>query len=113
MSSSSLQLPVQHITFGVHCRQHSVRVCSLLTLLLYAITAGQVALYVVALWQNGWLIEQLSHNPLVGPSESALRALGSLSTSDLVDLHQYWRLLASIFLCSGLCMPRSFSLSII
>ena len=111
MSSGSLQLPVQRITSGVHCRQHSVRVCSLLTLLMYAITAGQVAVYVVALWQNGWLIEQLSHNPLVGPSESALRALGSLSTSDLVDLHQYWRLLASIFLCSGLSMPCSFGMS--
>ena len=86
---------------------------SLLALLLYAITAGQVAVYVVALWQNSWAIEQLSHNPLVGPSESTLRALGALSTSDLVDLHQYWRILASIFLCSGLSMPCSVRLSIV
>ena len=107
-----MQLPVQCFTFGVLCRQHSVRVCSLLTLLLYAITAGQVAMYVVALWQNSWLIEQLSHNPLVGPSESTLRTLGSLSTSDLVDLHQYWRLPAFIFLCSGLTILCGLRLSI-
>ena len=75
--------------------------CSLLTALLYAITAAQVALYVLALWQNNWLIEQLSHNPLVGPSETALHALGSLATSDLTDLHQYWRIVSSVFLCSG------------
>ena len=55
----------------------------------------------VALWQNNWMVEQLSHNPLVGPSESTLHALGSLATSDLTDLHQYWRVVASIFQCSG------------
>ena len=75
--------------------------CSLLTALLYAITAAQVALYVVALWQNNWLVEQLSRNPLVGPSETRLHALGSLATSDLTDLRQYWRLASSTFLCSG------------
>ena len=37
----------------------------------------------------------------VGPSEKALQAMGSLSTVDVVDNHQYWRLLTSIFLCPG------------
>lgn len=94
------------------CRQHRIRICSLITALLYAITAGQVAVYVIALWQNSWLIEQLSHNPLVGPSESALHALGSLSTSDLVDLHQYWRILTSIFICTGARQPHMHPLPI-
>jgi hypothetical protein len=40
-------------------------------------------------------------NPLVGPSEDALRTLGALSTLDVIDGRQYWRLLTSIFLCSG------------
>ena len=75
--------------------------CSLLTALLYGVTAAQVALYVVALWQSGWAVEQLARNPLVGPSETRLHALGSLATSDLTDLRQYWRLASSIFLCSG------------
>jgi hypothetical protein len=61
----------------------------------------------VALWQNNWLVEQLSHNPLVGPSESTLHALGSLATSDLTDLHQYWRVVTSIFQCSGV-QPQTF-----
>ncbi|CAL5219472.1 g1307 [Coccomyxa viridis] len=82
-------------------RDRRLRVCSLLTALLYVITAAQVALYVVALWQNNWLVEQLSQNPLVGPSESRLHTLGALATSDLIDLRQYWRLASSIFLCSG------------
>ena len=82
--------------------------CSLLTALLYVITAAQVALYVVALWQNDWLVEQLSQNPLVGPSETRLHTLGALATSDLTDLRQYWRLASSIFLCSGaLCLDTS------
>ena len=83
------------------CRRRQFRICSLLTALLCSITAGQVAIYMVALWQNNWLVEQLSHNPLVGPSESTLHALGSLATSDLTDLHQYWRMVTSIFQCSG------------
>ena len=76
------------------CRDRRLRVCSLLT-------AAQVALYVVSLWQNNWLVEQLSQNPMVGPSEGRLHTLGALATSDLTDLRQYWRLASSIFLCSG------------
>ena len=53
--------------------------CSALTALLYVITAAQVALYVVALWQNDWLVEQLARNPLVGPSETRVHTLGALA----------------------------------
>ncbi|EIE24426.1 U-box-domain-containing protein [Coccomyxa subellipsoidea C-169] len=83
-------------------RRQRRRRCSLLAALLYCLTAGQVATFVLALWQNDWQIEALAQNPLVGPSEAALRALGSLSTSDIVDRRQYWRLITSIFLCSGI-----------
>lgn len=69
--------------------------------LLYITTAGVVATFVLALWQNDWQIEVLNRNPLVGPSEAALRVLGSLSAADVIDGHQYWRLITSIFLCSG------------
>ena len=37
----------------------------------------------------------------VGPSEKALQAMGLLSTASVVDQHQYWRLITSIFMCSG------------
>ena len=33
--------------------------------LLYALTAAQVAVFVVALWQNGWQLETLRNNPWV------------------------------------------------
>lgn len=155
------------------------RSCSLLVGLLYALTAAQVAVFVIALWQNGWQLENLRNNPWVralaqrpacrnptasvnvgclrtpcqdqshqsvlqsiqgvtlagtirhgaialrlghhadqssfvmhhfydcawqvGPSEKALHAMGSLSTADVVDNHQYWRLVTSIFLCPGVC----------
>jgi hypothetical protein len=42
-----------------------MRRCSLLAALLYALTAAQVAVFVLALWQNGWQIESLQLNPLV------------------------------------------------
>ena len=94
-------------------RQHSVRVCSLLTLLLYrhhGRTGGSVCGCPVG--RNGWLIEQLSHNPLVGPSESALRVLGSLSTSGPGGPAP---VLAPpgppSSICSGLSLPCSFGLS--
>ena len=41
------------------------------------------------------------HAGQVGPSEKALQAMGSLSTADVVDSRQYWRLITSIFLCPG------------
>lgn len=82
-------------------RRRRRRRCSLLAPLLYCLTAGQVATFVLALWQNDWQIEALARNPLVGPSEAALRSLGSLSTADIIDQRQYWRLITSIFMCSG------------
>ncbi|CAL8467415.1 g6953 [Coccomyxa elongata] len=82
-------------------RRRRRRRCSLVAALLYITTAGVVATFVLALWQNDWQIEALNRNPLVGPSEAALRALGSLSATDVIDRHQYWRLITSIFLCSG------------
>jgi hypothetical protein len=66
-----------------------------------------VATFVLALWQNDWQIEALARNPFVGPSEAALRALGSLSTADIIDRRQYWRLITSIFLCSGESQPNA------
>ena len=97
------------------CRRRRRRRCSLVAALLYITTAGVVATFVLALWQNDWQIEALSRNPLVGPSEAALRALGSLSAADVIDGRQYWRLISSIFLCSGesrlhLCLVTSTSI---
>lgn len=87
------------------CRRQRRRRCSLLAALLYCATAGLVATFVLALWQNEWQLEALVRNPLVGPSEAALCALGSLSNDDVVDKRQFWRLISSIFLCSGARPP--------
>lgn len=46
-------------------RRQGMRRCSLLAALLYCLTAGQIAVFILALWQNGWQIEALTRNPLV------------------------------------------------
>ena len=42
-----------------------MRSCSLLAGLLYILTAAQVAVFVIALWQNNWQLETLRNNPWV------------------------------------------------
>ena len=76
--------------------------CSLLNAVLWALSTANVATFVVALWRNGWQIEALGSNPLVGPSAAALRSAGALDSAAVVDArHELWRLVSGLFVCSG------------
>ncbi|KAK9835214.1 hypothetical protein WJX81_006329 [Elliptochloris bilobata] len=77
--------------------------CSLLNAVLWALTAANVATFVLALSRNGWQIEVLGSNPLVGPSAAALRDTGAKDTAAMVGGgRELWRLASSLFLCSGM-----------
>ena len=62
-------------------RRQGMRRCSLLAALLYCLTAGQIALFVLALWQNGWQIEALAHNPLVRAETAVVPLLAPSSVA--------------------------------
>lgn len=80
----------------------SVARCSLLNAVLWALTAANVATFVVALSRNSWQIEALGSNPTVGPSASALRETGARDSAAIVGAsRELWRLASSLFLCSG------------
>ena len=83
--------------------------CSLLNVLLLVASAGMVAVYILALWQGGWQIQGLAVNPMVGPSAEALTRLGSKVSSKMTDQNQWWRLVTSLFVSSG--MPPAESVS--
>ena len=74
---------------------------TLLNCLLLATTIGCTVVFVLSLWQNSWDVENLSSNPLVGPSALALSRLGSRVSSKINDQHQWWRILTSLFVSSG------------
>ena len=70
--------------------------------MLWALTAANVAMFVLALSRNSWQIEALGINPLVGPSAAALRGMGAKDTAAIVGgRREIWRLASSLFLCSG------------
>ena len=74
----------------------------LLNAVLWALTAANVAMFVLALSRNSWQIEALGINPLVGPSAAALRSMGAKDTAAIVSgRREVWRLASSLFLCSG------------
>jgi len=70
------------------------------TLSLYALEGALLALFIVALWKNGWSIAPLSINPMAGASPATLYGLGAKSTPALLA-GQWWRLAASAGLAAG------------
>jgi len=55
----------------------------------------------VELGKNGWTIEELSKNPMIGPSADTLISLGAKSTTNIVNDQQYYRLFTPMFLHAG------------
>lgn len=55
----------------------------------------------VELGKNGWKIEQLSINPMVGPSAETLISLGAKFTDYIVNNGEYYRLFTPMFLHAG------------
>lgn len=71
------------------------------TLLLLAISAGYIAVYVLSIWKNGWTVEDLTLNPLVGAAQPALMTLGAQTRASLTEDGQWWRLASSMFVTAG------------
>eukprot|EP00588_Corethron_pennatum_P001174 CAMPEP_0194291568 /NCGR_PEP_ID=MMETSP0169-20130528/43653_1 /TAXON_ID=218684 /ORGANISM="Corethron pennatum, Strain L29A3" /LENGTH=331 /DNA_ID=CAMNT_0039039491 /DNA_START=139 /DNA_END=1131 /DNA_ORIENTATION=- len=61
-----------------------------------------ILMYVFSLGANGWTIEPLTSNPMVGPSRDVLLRLGAKDTGHIVDKREWWRLFTPIFLHAGL-----------
>lgn len=73
-----------------------------LRLALYGITTACLALCITSFGLNGWQVENLHDNPMIGARARALRNLGCKATDKIVQPHnQWWRFLSSAFLPSG------------
>eukprot|EP00924_Labyrinthula_sp_SR-Ha-C_P007478 snap_masked-scaffold_24-processed-gene-4.16-mRNA-1 protein AED:0.20 eAED:0.21 QI:0/0/0/0.33/1/1/3/0/470 len=58
-------------------------------------------LFIVEIGRNGWAVEELHLNPLIGPSVDVLVDLGAKDTEKLQN-GEFWRLFAPLILHSGL-----------
>jgi hypothetical protein len=56
------------------------------------------ALLVASIAANGWTVEPLDVNPMIGPSAETLILMGAKESTLIVDENQGWRLLSSPFL---------------
>ncbi|KAK9816785.1 hypothetical protein WJX72_005100 [[Myrmecia] bisecta] len=77
---------------------------SYLNLVFYAISAAYLALFLVSFSKSSWSFENVNINPMVGPSARALRDTGMRVSANIEQEGQYWRLLSSIFLPSGVIL---------
>jgi len=68
----------------------------------YIILAGCVAGLLYSIYANGWAIEPLHVNMMVGPGLKALVASGARDTPLIVDGGEWWRLLSPMWLHAGL-----------
>ena len=50
---------------------------------------------------NGWSFENLKLNPMAGGSAATLTTLGAVDYDKVVNGHQWWRIVAASFVCSG------------
>ena len=74
---------------------------SLLPLLLLLTELAYIATYLTSMGLNDWTFESLKLNPMAGGSAATMRKLGAVDYDRVVNNHQWWRVLAAPFLCSG------------
>ena len=105
-----------HFTRGRRpCRQYTQPVPaakkrSFLPILLLLTDLAWIATYLASMGLNDWSFQNLKLNPMAGSSAEALTTLGAVDYDKVVNGHQWWRIVAAPFLCSGLC-PAAYSLS--
>jgi membrane associated rhomboid family serine protease len=58
-------------------------------------------LLVASIAVNGWKIEKLEVNPMLGPSADTLIQMGAKNSDMIVNKNEIWRLFSSIFLHAG------------
>jgi len=67
----------------------------------YIVMAVCTACLIRSIQANGWKVESISLNPMIGPSAQTLIYVGAKQTSLIVNDNQWWRLVTPIFLHAG------------
>ena len=75
---------------------------SFLPLLLLLTEVAYIATYLTSMGLNGWSFENLKLNPMAGGTANTLRTLGAVDYDKIVYNHQWWRIVAAPFVCSGI-----------
>mmetsp|Transcript_9770 Transcript_9770/g.10859 ORF Transcript_9770/g.10859 Transcript_9770/m.10859 type:complete len:491 (+) Transcript_9770:51-1523(+) len=57
---------------------------------------------IISIAVNGWIVEPLSVNPMIGPSKETLILMGAKYSDLIVNYNEAWRLVTSIILHAGL-----------
>ena len=88
------------------CRQYihpvpAAKKRSYLSILLLLTDLAWIATYLVSMGLNGWSFENLKLNPMAGSSAATLTTLGAVDYDKIVNGHQWWRIVAAPFVCSG------------
>lgn len=68
----------------------------------YFLLSSCTAVLVVSFWLNGWEVEPLSVNPMIGPSAETLLKMGAKQTSLIVNQGEWYRLFSPMLLHAGL-----------
>jgi membrane associated rhomboid family serine protease len=68
----------------------------------YILLVVCTTMLVISFGVNGWTIEPLSENPMIGPSSKTLKALGAKDTTLIVIGGEWYRLFSPMFLHAGL-----------
>lgn len=76
---------------------------SFLPMLLLLTDLAWIATYLVSMGLNDWSFQNLKLNPMAGSSAEVLTSLGAVDYDKVVNGHQWWRIVAAPFLCSGQC----------
>eukprot|EP00803_Ostreobium_quekettii_P001578 evm.model.scf_7.9 EVM.evm.TU.scf_7.9 scf_7:57504-66790(+) len=69
--------------------------------LLWMISIAHVAVFVATWRLSKWQFEKLDVNPLIGFSANGLSKVGATNHPAIVDDHEWWRILVSVFVNAG------------
>ena len=88
------------------CRQYiqpapAAKKRSYLSVLLLLTDLAWIATYLASMGLNSWSFENLKLNPMAGGTAATLTTLGAVDYDKVVNGHQWWRIVAAPFVCSG------------
>ena len=100
------QAVTQYVLNTTVCRQYiqpvpAAKKRSYLSLLLLLTDLAWIATYLASMGLNDWAFENLKLNPMAGGSARTLTTLGAVDYDRVVNGHEWWRIVAAPFLCSG------------
>lgn len=68
----------------------------------YTMVLACAVMMVIAFYWNGWEIEPMATNPLIGPKPEVLVLLGAIHMSEMVETGTWYRLVTAVFLHGGI-----------